>query len=175
MKTLVSILLLASLFLPVLGMFGWLHYQKRVVRKEIKHRIIEGIDREELVLLSFTTKTAANLRWEHAREFEYQGEMYDVVETVVEGDTTHYWCWPDKEESKLNRHLATLTQQAMNQLPQRQDQQGQLLAFFKSLYIHSDRADSSVPLCLQTVKATLSIQKYTDPHLTFPSPPPRLG
>jgi len=168
-------ILLISLFLPVVGMFGWLHYQKRVVRKEIKHRIIEGIDRGELVLLSFTEKTAANLRWEHAREFEYQGEMYDVVETVVEGDTTHYWCWPDKEESKLNRQLAALTQQAMNQLPQRQDQQSQLLTFFKSLYFHSDPADSTVPPTLQTSKATHYMQQYTDPQLTFPSPPPRLG
>ena len=156
-------------------MFGWLHYQKRMVRKEIKHRIIEGINREELVLLSFTHETASNLRWEHAREFEFGGEMYDVVETVMAGDTIYYWCWPDKEESSLNRVLAALTQKAMNGLPQRQEQQQQLLSFFKSLYVYSEHVDTVATRTLPKSEAFHFAPTYSAPYLSSPAPPPRKG
>ena len=84
--------------------------------------MIAGLPEEELVLLAFSMQDAARqLRWEHGREFEYQGQMCDVVHTVQKGDTIYYRCWPDLAETNLNRRLALLVEQALHHHPQTQD------------------------------------------------------
>lgn len=75
-----AILLLAALCLPVLGGYSWLQYQKAEVRKEVERQKERGFAEEDLVLLRFSySETKHLLRWEHAAEFEYLGQMYDIV------------------------------------------------------------------------------------------------
>lgn len=133
-----AIFILFCLVVPFAGSYGWLQYEKRKTRKAIKRQMIAGIDKAELVLLKFTTeqeKTA--LRWEHSKEFEYEGQMYDVVSTTIVGDTTHYYCWWDHKETKLNKELSVLVTKAMGSNPEQQDKQQQLEHFIKTLYFES--------------------------------------
>lgn len=117
---------------------GFLKYQKKLVKKEIKRKIIAGLDKQELVLLKFSTKeTQTLLRWEHAKEFEFKGEMYDVVETKITSDSIHYWCWWDFEETALNKKLFELTSLALNNNPQKKETQNQLINFYKSLFFEN--------------------------------------
>lgn len=89
---------------PFTGTYLWLYCEKVAVKQQVKQKILGGIDKEELVWLTFkTTEATKILHWEHAREFEYQGRMYDVVETLVKGDSISYRCWPDHAETQLNR------------------------------------------------------------------------
>jgi len=84
---------------PSLGTFGWLHYQKYAVRAEVKQMMInKGMAEEHLVVLQFTTEEKALLNWEHDKEFEYQGQMYDVVDSYQVGDIFYYSCWPDMKK-----------------------------------------------------------------------------
>lgn len=70
---------------------------------------MEGIERSELVLLIFSPEEALrDLRWKHSKEFEYRNNMYDIVEREQKDGNWHFWCWPDKEESKLNKQLISL-------------------------------------------------------------------
>lgn len=97
--------------------------------------MIEGIDKEELVLLKFTSEQQAlHLDWKHSKEFEYAGEMYDIVEQFTKNDTTYFYCWWDKEETALNRQLDNLIAGMSQSDPQQNDPQNQLSRFFKSLY-----------------------------------------
>lgn len=106
-----------------------------MVRKEIKRKIIKGLDKQELVLLKFSKNEAQTvLRWEHAKEFEFKCEMYDVVETKITNDSIHYWCWWDFEETSLNKKLFELTSLALNNNPQKKETQNQLIDFYKSLF-----------------------------------------
>jgi hypothetical protein len=76
LKAVIALLFLALFILPPLLSYSYLHFQKTAVKKEIKHRIIEGIGKEDLVLLSFHKNSAEKeLRWEHSKEFEYRGIM----------------------------------------------------------------------------------------------------
>ena len=135
MKKLSGIFLLACLSLPVLGTYTWLHYQKLRVKQEVKQAMMAGMSKERLVRLAFTQgQSDTLLRWEHAREFEFQNQMYDVLEKKKQGDSIVYWCWWDQEETLLNRHLETLAKNAFAQSPERQKAQDQLLHFFKTLY-----------------------------------------
>lgn len=125
--------------------FGWLHYQKSVVRKQVKRQFLAGMNEEELVLLTFrASNLQAELRWEHSREFEYQGQMYDVVKSELKGDSMYFHCWPDHAESRLNQQIKDLVANVLNKHPQQQEHQKQLTHFFKSLY-HQDLEEWSVP------------------------------
>lgn len=129
-----GILLFVCLITPVVTTFIFLQYQKKQIKREVKWRIIAGIDREELVLLKFTEKEKqTRLNWKHAREFEYSGEMYDIVETELKGDTIYYWCWWDHEETKLNKQLEELVSFACGNNAGTKENQKQLFKFFKSL------------------------------------------
>ncbi|PTB91022.1 hypothetical protein C9994_16285, partial [Marivirga lumbricoides] len=113
MKVFASISLFIILFAPGLITYSWLSHQKRAVKHEVKWKMIAGMDKNELVLLKFTSEEAKVLKWEHAKEFEYQNEMYDVVEQQTIGDTTYYWCWWDHEETALNKQLSLLVVKAL--------------------------------------------------------------
>jgi hypothetical protein len=112
-----------------------LYVHKRQVRKALKWQLIAGVEREALVLLKFTPEEArTQLRWKHAGEFEYRGEMYDIVETAIHGDTAYYWLWWDREETQLNRQLQALVGQALRQDPERRAAQARFFDFFETLY-----------------------------------------
>jgi len=101
----------------------------------VKRQMMAGLPEEELVLLAFTAQDAAvQLQWEHSREFEYQGHMYDVVHTTQKGDTIYYRCWPDHAETSLNRRLTHVVEQAMQHHPKKRDAHVKYVQFFKSLF-----------------------------------------
>ncbi len=132
-----GILLLLCLIVPIVAAFMYLHYQKALVRREVKHQMIAGIDKDELVLLKFTEKESqTKLRWEHSKEFEYQGQMYDILEKEIKGETTYYWCWWDHKETKLNRRLDGLVDKVLESNPQNRDKQEELAEFYKKLYFN---------------------------------------
>ena len=69
-----------------------LQIRKKIVRHEIKQRILPGTDRNELMMLRFTKEESEKkLKWEEPGEFEYDGEMYDVVFSESDGITVSYW------------------------------------------------------------------------------------
>ncbi len=119
LRATVSLLVLAALFTPFSATYLWLHIQKRLVKKEVKAKLIAGIDKSELVHFTFSqSQIETDLRWEHSKEFEYKGEMYDIVETEILGDSIRYVCWHDKAETKLNRRLQALIAQATSGTPE---------------------------------------------------------
>ncbi|HKK73917.1 MAG TPA: hypothetical protein VJ953_02495 [Saprospiraceae bacterium] len=173
-KSLTSILLLVSLLLPALGGYAWLRYQKSEVRQEVEERKERGFAEEELVQLQFSkVETQTLLRWEHAAEFEYQGQMYDVVRSEAKGDSMYYWCFWDEEETLLNQEIADLEKGLFDTDPQRQEKQERLQQFYKSLYLLAlTPKDMPQPT---TTNETPNVY-LTKPLATFfepPTPPPR--
>ena len=92
------------------------------------------IDRSELVFLRFSfAEVKEKLKWKHAGEFEYQGEMYDIVEKKEQGDSLLLWCWWDKAETKLNRKLHELAARALGTDIPTREKQTSLQHFLQSL------------------------------------------
>jgi len=127
-------------------------------------------------LLKFTKEEAeSKLRWEHSREFEYNGQMYDVVEKQEQGDTTYYYCWWDHEETKLNLQLSELVANAMGKNPLNKDKQERLTNFLKNLYC-LEKADK--PLFAQTARKISPVNIHSDySSILFspPAPPPEIA
>lgn len=133
--------------MPFPGTYAWLYFQKYQTKKEIKRQLIAGLDKSELVLLKCSIRDAeTKLRWEHSREFEYQGQMYDVVEKSFKKDSVYYWCWRDYAESELNRKLDRLVAGVWKKNPQHQEKERQLVRFLKTLYF-SEIPDWSILAC----------------------------
>jgi hypothetical protein len=109
-RALLSAALAAGLLIqPAIGAAPWLLREKAAVKSEARERLRGGLEEAAIVTLSFTLEESRTvLRWEDEQEFEYEGRMYDVVETRVEGGTVSYRCWRDEEETRLNERLKEL-------------------------------------------------------------------
>jgi len=149
-----------------------LQHQKRLLKKEIKWKIIAGINRDELVLLKFTEEgKKLYLKWKHSKEFEYKGEMYDIVEQDVKGDTTYYWCWWDNEETMFNKQIASLVSFAAGNTPKSKENQKLLNKFFNSLFLL--QAKEKIIFPNKTISKILLYKQKLHPYnFHFPIEPP---
>jgi len=129
------VVLCLALLAPAGVTFYYLQGRRGQVRHEVERMMTGGISCDQLVVLTFATReNALKVHWKHAKEFEYQGRMYDIVESLAVGDSTRYWCWSDEEETRLNRQIADLVSQNLSHDPQNRDRQERLTTFLASLY-----------------------------------------
>ncbi|MCK0159869.1 hypothetical protein [Allomuricauda sp. F6463D] len=141
-RTYTAILLLFSLIAPIGGSFLLLHFQKQHLRKEIRKTINQAVEEGEFVVLEFTMEQIkTELRWEHSMEFEYKGQMYDVIEKENKGGYMVLKCWWDKEETALNQEMDELLARALGADPLRKDKHTRLFDFFKKLFYQHHKPD----------------------------------
>lgn len=171
-----AVLLCLCLFTPLIGTWGVFEYQKKQLTKEVKRRIIAGIDKKELVLLKFTEAEAqSQLVWEHHEEFAYRGEMYDIVETEIRADTVYYWCWWDSEETRLNQELGRQVASLLEDNRQKQENTGRLIRFFKSLFFEkTSTIVFSYPLWRLQPSHFFRQEFYLSITHSVASPPPKI-
>ena len=176
-KRLIAISLLFILFAPVVTIFLYLQYEKKVVRREVKWKMIAGLDQEELVLLKFSKEqTETELRWEHSKEFEYNEQMYDIVSTEIKGDSIFYRCWWDHEETALNKRLKNLVVNAFDQDENKRDAymhlQVYLWSFFYTEILDWEMIPSQkVFIVYQDI---IHAKHFISLPISPPKPPPKL-
>lgn len=135
MKRFLTCILALSLFAPLGCTYFYLQWQKKQVKRAVKHRIIEGLSRSEMCLLRFDKKTIdQEVEWEHSKEFEYKGVMYDVVESSSTKDSVFYWCWKDDDETALNQQLTALLNLQLENQPIGNDANEKLVQYYKKLF-----------------------------------------
>ncbi len=164
-------LLIVSLY-PYLGTKAILLLRKGVVREQVKERILAGVGQNELAQLRFSNEAAqSELRWEHSKEFEYKGEMYDVVRSEQRADSVTYWCIHDRAETEINRQLDRLTDQETSKDPQRKAIFTDFFQFLKTLFFDEQ------PVAKQAAVASFEnhFSYLFSTYLVYPttdSPPP---
>lgn len=128
-------LLLGMLILPICIVFAWIQIHKYNTKKDIQREMISSKLSSGLVSFTFSKKDSEEiLYWEHDGEFEFKNEMYDVISSTAFKDSITYLCWPDNDESFLNKKLSELITQKLNTDDQHQNNKQQLISFYKSLY-----------------------------------------
>ncbi len=169
-----GIVFLFLLVAPISTVFLVLKTQQKEVRREVKWKMIAGIDKSELVLLTFKqAEIKAKLSWKHDREFQFKGEFYDIVEKEIHGDSVSYWCWWDNEETQLSQKLENLMANHWIQNPTHKQKKDGIQKLFKSLFFEEIYERSRV--LVTTVDYDIwnyieSFQTLTfSPHV----PPPR--
>jgi len=139
-----GIVLLICLVAPIVTCYCWIQHHRRCIRREVKHSIIAGIEKEDLVLLKFTKEDSTNLEWKHSKEFKFNNYFYDIVERENHGDTTYYWCWWDYKETQLSKQLYTLLPYALGTDTNNQKQDQQLSLLLKNLFLETSSSQSSI-------------------------------
>ncbi|MCO6492228.1 MAG: hypothetical protein J5I98_27670 [Phaeodactylibacter sp.] len=151
-------LLFALLCPPALAylFFAW---QKHQVKERVKARILAGMDASELTELKFSAADAAVLlEWEEEHEFEYQGQMYDVVDVAIEGDSIRYRCYRDQAESRLKQEVKRLLANPLKSDPATADNTQRLIAFFQSLF------------CVEKPSLAMPLREKSSPRYFYTSP-----
>ena len=144
-----------------------------MVRKEVKQLIVSGMKEDKLVLLKFTKEEErTELRWEHSGEFEYKGQMYDIVEKVIKGDTIYYWCWWDRRETELNKQLDKLVARILGNNPQKKDTRDKIVDFYKNLYFSKYLYNSSALMQNPTPLHHFFARNFHSIDRQPPVPPP---
>jgi len=106
MRPIAGFLLLIILALPFFGITSWFAGRLAWVRQDADVVLAADATEQTLVRLTFALADVDDLlEWEHAREFEYRGEMYDVARTEKAADSITYWCHHDMKESSLRREI----------------------------------------------------------------------
>ena len=165
--------LLTVLLSPALIGFFAVQIERSAVRREVKHQILEGIDKDRLELISISRKDSDELRWEHSKEFEYQGEMYDVVYMKTTKDSIQYWCWWDHKETALNKELSALLDSRQNQSTSHKNHV-QLIVFFQSLYAEKVNHWELKPDCTTLPCFRIPfMNSYKSRTLQVTAPPPQ--
>lgn len=161
------------LFAPFVATYFGLQYRRAMVKREVKWKMIAGLDKSELVLLKFSKKDqATKLRWKHSKEFEYEHQMYDIVDKKFFGDSVYYWCWWDYEETKLNKQLAELVQHAWGKDSQNKKKQEELSSYFKGLFcVEISDWNTNLMSCLSIDKEEKEFY-FLDNYLSYSSIPP---
>ncbi|MEZ4937004.1 MAG: hypothetical protein R2799_05370 [Crocinitomicaceae bacterium] len=161
-----------ALFLPLIFMSVWFPIQKYKIRKQVKKEIIQGIDKEELVKIRLSFEEfVKELEWEHSKEFEYKGQMYDIVSAEFDGEHIIFYCWPDNEETVLNQQLTAALEDLLGGNQERNKNKRSYLKILKSLYLE----DASI-LLSSINQATLEIISkpfnLRNPNFSPDTPPP---
>ena len=172
-KNIIGIILLCALITPPVVTICWLQHQKVIVKEQVKKQLLSGIEKKELVQLKFTkVESQTELDWEHDREFEYQGEMYDVVETTIKEDSVYYLCWWDHAETQLKKQLKNLVAQMLGQDAQNTERHKRLFDFYKTLYCN-DLPTVQDFHYLHNGSLNPYLSNYISLTLSPPVPPPR--
>lgn len=172
----VSIVLFFCMVIPGTATYMWMRHRRSTVRREIKHKLIAGVDKSELELLKFSEKEIqTKLKWKHSKEFQYKNHMYDIVKSEKVGDTTYYWCWWDYEETVLNKQLNQLLAKAFGKDPQKKERQNSLDNFFKSVYHLNPDAENSTEKKENNILNADYVFSSISAHLPPPVPPPKIA
>lgn len=104
---LVASLSLPLIFDPGLGKYLWLEHRREMIKREVAEEIERGgLGKEKLVVLEFSLdEVKTKLKWRSAREFEYNHELYDVVESALDQEKILFWCWRDQQETKIEKEI----------------------------------------------------------------------
>ncbi len=167
-----SIFFIFTVGMPFIGTYHLLLLQKKQVRREIKKQIIAGIEKENLVFFRFGLRESNQLFWEHPNEFEYKGNMYDVVLKDTIGDSVYYWCWRDNEETRLNGLLGKLVKENMNNDPATKAKHDQIIHFLESLFSFQVQG-LNIDLTIKLLKFNRIELCFSSTDIVPPVPPPK--
>lgn len=175
MKKSIPILFFICLIVPALVGVISLRIERAKIRREVKHLLMNQTPKDELCFLKFATNEIdQQVNWKHESEFEFNHKMYDIVSSEINGDSTYYWCWLDKEETALNKHFNELAFKAFNHSPFKNTTENNLNKVYNHLFIElitqhelTEYSENTT----ETIHRTTHYSRFSNPP---PYPPPIL-
>jgi hypothetical protein len=177
LKSFFAIFLFICLVLPFLGTYAWLSGRIESAKESASLSIKRAIPQNDQILWTFSiTDARSKLHWEHSREFEYKGEMYDIIRSQIKGDSVWYWCYWDRKEAKLKKQLNILVARMMGPGPYNRNERTQINDFFRSFFFQTTSREHDV-ICHHLINPDFSQYNFSVSlhELTPPFPPPKVS
>lgn len=111
-----------------------LKFQKRLIRNSVKELIYSGLSNSELSRIVVNTSDSDNLLWHHHDEFEFQGNMYDLVSKESFNDSIVYLCFLDEKESEVNIYIDQQAKSIWSHSPFANDFETKLVDFIQKIF-----------------------------------------
>ena len=172
-----SNILILTLCLPMLVIWSYFMVKQQMVKNEVEEKRNEGFNKDVVKILTFAKKDIKNIvRWEYDREFEFLGEMYDVISSKESKDSVSYTCYWDIEETKIKKQIAKLFFSDNEKLPFQHEKEAKMIEYFKQFYtfqnviILADKLYQDISLHLLNNKEIVFIKQLFN---TVPNPPPK--
>lgn len=118
MKKIVSIIFLSLLVMKIGGYFAFLTLQQNIFREEAKERILHLLPTNKQTKLSFSEKQFNEIEWKETdKEFYFNGTLYDIVNTKIEGENHVIYCISDEKETEIYAEILQMAKVQKDELP----------------------------------------------------------
>lgn len=167
-----AIVFIFVLLTPVISVYLLMHTERFQIQAEVSKKIIPEISTKEITVLQFSIEEHSTLLdWKKPHEFEYAGEMYDVVKKIQSKDSVTYLCYHDKKETRLNKQFAQLLNTTFGNDLQKKKDQKVVSNFFQLVYLSP--APVRFPKHLDQIQSLLlKVPLFADRFLKKPPTPP---
>lgn len=174
MSRIISIALVFVFLLNTSGVYIYFKIKHRQIRREVKQKIKQNLDDNELVMICQNKNNATDFKWKGTHEFFYQNSLYDVVR--VEKDNfgeVIYKCINDKDEEMLFSNLDELVKKSGKDHKSENNKIEKILKYFAGYIINSGQLNT-LPAQVFNKKAGLFYcNQYQEPELSNGYPPPQ--
>ena len=100
--------------IPFTGTIMYLQHEKGMAKHAMNEYMKKYSESDLKEIIIHKDEIDNKLSWEHEREFELGGEMYDVISSEIKGDSIVYHCIHDAKESSINKRLISLIKNYLN-------------------------------------------------------------
>jgi hypothetical protein len=91
--------------IPFTGTIMYLQHEKGIAKSEMSEYLQAYAKKDVVDIIVHKDQIHTILEWEHDREFELSGEMYDVISSQIMGDSIIYQCLHDAKETSINKRI----------------------------------------------------------------------
>jgi hypothetical protein len=170
---LLAILFFFVLLVPLTGSFLWIQLKKHIIKEEVKQILVSQKHEKQLVWLKFSiAESETILKWEHSKEFEFDGNMYDIVDVTVTNDSVFYLCYHDRKETELNKKIDAIVAGIFSKEKETQQHQNLKISFYKSLFFSNFETLIKIPIFLFEKKYGCISKSYSSFCSSPIFPPP---
>lgn len=142
MKRALTILLLTVFSFNFLGASFVYNIWLYSIRESVKEQI-EGEYEEEKTLIKVPLKWSENpppeFKWHEDHEFEYRGQMYDIIRKEQRGNQMWYYCHWDKAETELLKNLSEYVSNYLQQHPKDNQKTTSLTTYLDKIFLVASR------------------------------------
>lgn len=170
-----SILFVALLLLQsVVSIFVY-DSQLKSIRRKFKWETLFSLKNEQLTLVkvakSLEEKPNTFFKRIHGKEFQFMGEMYDIVRKTAHTDTTYYYCFHDSDESEIVRSINQWMHDNFGDSSNSKDKTKAMKDAFKQPYLPVASLRHFLPVSFQSYY-TCASQKPLTVFINCATPPP---
>ena len=100
------------------GFYAILSHEKYEVRERVEQKLIKSLKKSELICIIANAENLPKIAWERpAKEFRFEGNLYDVAFCEKVSGVNYYYCLSDKDETKLELKFSQLINNQTDNMP----------------------------------------------------------